>query len=106
MAPFTAPTTTPEALVTPRGLMMTGSLVAAAALFLAGLGAALPGPTIPSCSGRPFAEECRDAARLGGLALKTLALLVGIYGGTLVAIGLGRKATLDDEKAAREDGPR
>lgn len=84
--------------MTPRRLIILGALIAAGAVLLAGLGAAIPGPRPPDCIGRPLAEDCRSGAVLLGLALQSLALLVALVGGTLVAIGLGRRAGIEDER--------
>lgn len=86
--------------MSPRGLILLGTLVAAVAVAIAALGAAVQGPRIPACQGAPFAEGCATPARLGGLALHLLALVVGLLGGLMVAVGLGRLAALQDEEEA------
>lgn len=67
--------------MTPRALILAGTLVCAAALALAIAGATLRGALNP---------ECSFCAPWQARVLLFLALPVGIYGGLLVAMGIVR----------------
>lgn len=91
--------------MTPRSLILLGASVGAVAVVLALVGASLTGPTVPHCAGRPFADECVSATAMFSLVLKVVSLPVGIVGGLLVAVGLGRRAAEAEQETHPAAGP-
>lgn len=67
--------------VRPRALLAIGGLLIVAALALAAAGAAARGPLNPSCPG---------CASWGARALFVAALIAGVAGAVLAAMGLAR----------------
>ncbi|MFA5861280.1 MAG: hypothetical protein WDA16_06250 [Candidatus Thermoplasmatota archaeon] len=74
--------------MTPRALVVTGSLVLVVALLLAALGASLRGSFNPAC------DSC---APLSSRVLFFSALPVSIIGALLVGMGLARREAVAEE---------
>lgn len=82
--------------MTPRALLLVGSLVILVALSLAATGAAIRGSHNP---------ECPMCAPTAARALFLATLPVAVAGGLLVAMGLARREAAADE-AAEAKGPK
>lgn len=76
----------------PRPLVL-GILLCVAAIGIAAVGAGLAGPLDPS-----------DPRPIRTVLMEGFALLIGILGGTMIAIWMGRKAAEDEVNEA--EGPR
>lgn len=81
----------------PARLIGLGTALALLAIATGALAAAIAGPRIPACLGAPLSEGCASGGRLAGVALGAVALGLGVWGGVLVAVGLGRRAAAEDE---------